>query len=293
MTLHLPDGRTLETGSGCRPLIMGILNVTPDSFSDGGEHATEDEAVAHGLAMLEQGADIIDIGGESSRPGSKRIEADEQISRTANVIRRICQASPQSIVSIDTTRSMVAAAALDAGAMILNDISAGREDPGVFELAASRGAPIVLMHMLGEPATMQDDPRYDDVVREVESFLLDRAAAAESTGVPRGQIVIDPGIGFGKTLAHNLALMADLGRLVATGYPVLLGASRKRFLRSICFESGPGCGASDSDAPRPRDLVAATCSTTSLAVSAGVSICRVHDVQANRQASDVAWQIFR
>lgn len=263
---------------------MGILNVTPDSFSDGGEHATEDAAMAHGLAMLDHGADIIDVGGESSRPGSQRVDADEQIRRTAGVVCRLCKESPGAVISIDTTSPAVAAAALDAGALILNDISAGREDPGMFALAASQGAPIVLMHMQGEPATMQDEPEYEDVVGEVEAFLLDRAAAAEAAGVARGQIVIDPGIGFGKTLEHNLALMADLGRLVATGYPVLLGASRKRFLRTIC---------SDQALMEPGTLVGATCSATSLAVAAGVAICRVHDVQPNRQTADVTWRIIR
>ena len=252
MALQLPDGRTLETGPGCRPLIMGILNVTPDSFSDGGEHDTEDAAVAHGLRMVEQGADVIDVGGDSSRPGSQRVAVAEQISRTAGVIRRLCGAMPHAVVSIDTTRAAVAEAALDAGTCILNDISAGREDPAMFDLAAARGVPIVLMHMQGKPATMQDAPHYDDVVAEVEAFLLDRAAAAEAAGVPRGQIVIDPGIGFGKTLEHNLALMADLQRLAATGYPVLLGASRKRFLGAICREAAALAGP-QSDAPPAGD----------------------------------------
>ena len=154
----------------------------------------------------------------------------------------------------------------------------------MFDLTALRGAPLVLMHMQGEPATMQDEPKYEDVVGEVEAFLLGRAAAAEVAGVSRGQIVIDPGIGFGKTLDHNLALMADLGRFVATGHPVLLGASRKRFLRAICSEAG---------LIEPGNLVGATCATTSLAVAAGVAICRVHDVQPNRQAADMTWRITR
>ena len=272
---------------------MGILNVTPDSFSDGGEHASEDAAVAHGLAMLEQGADIVDVGGESSRPGSERVAADDQIRRTAGVIRRLCQASPQPVVSIDTTRRSVAGAALDAGALILNDISAGREDPGMFDLAASSGAPIVLMHMQGTPATMQDAPTYDDVVGEVEAYLLERAAAAEAAGVPREQIVIDPGIGFGKTLEHNLSLMADLARFVATGYTVLLGASRKRFLGTICRSAAAVDSGVDPVAPEPRALVGATCATTAMAVAAGISICRVHDVSPNRQASDVVWHVQR
>ena len=181
-------------------------------------------------------------------------------------------------------------AALDAGAAILNDISAGRDDPGMLGLAAGRGVPLVLMHMRGTPATMQAEPRYDDVVAEVEAFLLDRAAA-EAAGVARGQIVIDPGIGFGKTVDHNLALMTNLKRFVDTGYPVLLGASRKRFLAAICHESRSD-DRSAAPPASPQGLLGATCTSTALGVAAGVAIFRVHDVCPNRQAADVAWRII-
>jgi dihydropteroate synthase len=269
-----------------RPQIMGILNVTPDSFSDGGRHDRVDAAVEHARQMLAQGADVIDVGGESTRPGAKRIDIDEQIRRTADVVERV--AALGATISIDTTRSAVAQAALDRGATIINDVSAGREDEAMFELAAKRGVTIILMHMLGDPATMQAHPRYDDVVGEIEAFLLERAAAAETAGIARERIMIDPGIGFGKTREHNLKLMANLGRFVATDYPVLLGASRKRFMGSICTPPAPG-----SDPPIPTQLVGATCAATALGVAAGVAMVRVHDVRANRQAADVAWAIAR
>lgn len=257
-----------------RPLLMGILNVTPDSFSDGGRFDAVDAAVAHARAMVKQGADIIDVGGESTRPGSRRVGADEQKTRILPVIEALHEAlGDRAVLSIDTTRAPVAGAAIDAGAAIVNDVAAGTEDPDMLALVAEREVPIVLMHMRGEPGTMQDAPRYDDVAAEVEAYLLERAAAAETAGVARSRIVIDPGIGFGKTTAHNHALLAALPRFVATGYPVLLGTSRKRFL-------GP-------DLP-PEDRVYGTCVTTAMAVHAGVAIVRVHDVGANRQARDLA-----
>lgn len=262
-----------------RPCIMGILNVTPDSFSDGGRWLDVAAAVDHAGRMLDEGADLIDIGGESTRPGAARVEVDEQIRRIVPVIRRV-DAEVDAPISVDTTRAAVAEAALDAGASILNDVSAGRDDPRMFTLAARRGAPIVLMHMRGEPATMQQTPQYDDVVAEVEAFLLERAAAALAAGVARDAILLDPGIGFGKTGEHNLRLLAALPRLVAMGYPLVLGTSRKRFLRMIA-----GCG----NEPAPADaVVGATCATTALAVAAGVAVVRVHDVAPNRQAADVA-----
>ncbi len=267
---------------GDRPQIMGILNVTPDSFSDGGRHDHVDAAVDHARLMLAEGADVIDVGGESTRPGAKRIDIDEQIRRTANVVERVVELG--GVVSIDTTRAAVAAAALDHGATIINDVAAGGEDEAMFDLAAKREATIVLMHMLGDPATMQADPQYGDVVGEIEAFLLERAAAAQAAGVARQRIMIDPGIGFGKTREHNLMLMANLGRFVATGYPVLLGASRKRFMGSICTPATPG-----SVPPKPTELIGATCAATALGVAAGVAMVRVHDVKANRQAADVAW----
>ncbi|MGH8501996.1 MAG: dihydropteroate synthase [Gammaproteobacteria bacterium] len=259
---------------------MGILNVTPDSFSDGGLYADAAQAAARGLAIAHQGAEIIDVGGESTRPGSVRVPAAEQRRRVLHVIERLRGELPEHArISIDTTLSEVAGPALSAGASIINDISAGREDPALFDLACERGAELVLMHMQGAPATMQDDPRYDDVVAEVVAFLNARAQAAEAAGVPHGKIILDPGIGFGKTREHNLALMAHLAEFTRLGYPVLLGASRKRFMGALL------------NVPRPSELVPATCAATALGVMAGISIFRVHDVAANRQAADVAWAI--
>jgi dihydropteroate synthase len=258
---------------------MGVLNVTPDSFSDGGLFTQQEAAVAHALKMVEEGADILDIGGESTRPGSKRVGAAEQVRRTCGVIRALRAHIPAHVaISIDTTLPEVAREALDAGADLINDIHGGGE-PGMLELAAGRRAPIVIMHMQGTPETMQVNPNYKDVVAEVLEFLLRRAAQAEKLGLPRDHIVIDPGIGFGKTREHNLALMHALPRFAASGYAVLLGTSRKRFMGSICNETDP------------RELVGATCATTALGVAAGVRIFRVHDVKPNRQAADVAFAI--
>jgi dihydropteroate synthase len=265
-----------------RPLIMGILNRTPDSFSDGGLYQDEAQALAHALKMVEEGADIIDVGGESTRPGSRRIEAGEQIRRVVPIIERLRGSLPAAIpISIDTTRAEVAATALAAGASILNDISAGRDDPAMFKLAAQTGVPIILMHMQATPETMQINPAYGDVVAEVKSFLLKRAEAAQAAGIRREQVFIDPGIGFGKTNEHNLALMANLKQFVDTGYPVLLGTSRKRFMGAICAQT------------EPKEFLGATCATTALGVMAGVRIFRVHDIKTNRQAADVAWAIHR
>lgn len=293
--LRMPDQRTLSLD---RPRIMGILNLTPDSFSDGGQWADPDAAVQHALAMADQGADVIDVGGESTRPGSRRVDAEQQKDRVLGVIdrmrRELDRHKPQVVISIDTTLSAVAAAALDAGAAILNDVAAGREDQAMFHLAASRGAPIILMHMRGQPATMQQDPHYDDVVREVKAFLVQRAEAAIAAGVPRQQILIDPGIGFGKRTSNNLALLANLNRFVDTGFAVLLGTSRKRFMAAICQEntgSGHASGISGTSVPLPQEWVGATSATTALGVAAGVAMFRVHDVWTNRQAADVAWAI--
>jgi len=286
-----------------RPRIVGVLNVTPDSFSDGGRFGGVDDAVAAGRAMAQAGAAVIDVGGESTRPGAQRIDASQQIERVVGVIEGLTTALPggagfdqgstarrgggrdpeRLAISIDTTRVAVAAAALDAGAHILNDVSAGRESgDAMLALAAERKAPIILMHMQGEPGTMQDQPRYDDVVGQVLGFLQQRAAAAEAAGVPRTQIVLDPGIGFGKTVEHNLALLASLDRLVGLGYPVLLGASRKRFIAAL-----------SKDQADPTRRLGGTAATTALGVAAGVRLLRVHDVAANRQAADVAWAVTR
>lgn len=262
------------------PLLMGILNVTPDSFSDGGEHDTVSHAVAHGLKMAREGAAIIDVGGESTRPGSQRVTAAEQINRVVEPIRQLRatldqQGFDQVTISIDTTLAEVAQAALDAGAAMLNDVSAGREDDAMFSLAAERNAPIALMHMLGQPGTMQDNPQYDDVVQEVLDFLLARAEQAIAAGVAKDKIWLDPGIGFGKTLEHNLALLGHLDRFVTSGYPVLLGVSRKRFIAGCC----EGFANPDTDQRLPGTLAA-----NLMGARAGVYALRIHDVAEHRQA---------
>jgi dihydropteroate synthase len=256
---------------------MGIVNVTPDSFSDGGRYFDPGRAVEHGVALAAEGAEIVDVGGESTRPGAERVPAEEQIRRTAGVIQGLRGRLPPAVsISIDTTSARVAREALEAGATLINDISAGRDDPGMLPLAAEAGASIVLMHMQGTPATMQDAPSYRDVVEEVREFLLRRAEEAMAAGVAADRIIIDPGIGFGKSREHNLVLMANLARFTDTGLPVLLGASRKRFMGSVCSEQ------------RFDELLGATCAATVLGVLAGVRILRVHDVKANRQAMQVA-----
>lgn len=262
-----------------RPRIVGILNLTPDSFSDGGRHVEIEAVVEHGLEMVRQGADIIDVGGESTRPGAVRVAAEEQCRRVVQAMRELRTRLPEEVrLSIDTTLAPVAEAAVNAGADMLNDISAGREDAGMFRLAAERKLPIALMHMQGTPATMQDNPQYQDVVVEVREFLLRRADEAIAAGVTPGQLILDPGIGFGKTRAHNMALLQGLDQLVECGYPVLLGTSRKRFMATL----------HGGDAP--VDRVGATCATTALGVQAGVELFRVHDVRENRQAADLAWE---
>jgi dihydropteroate synthase len=268
--------RFLERLAGDAPLVMGILNVTPDSFSDGGRHLGLEAALQQAERMQAEGADILDVGGESTRPGSEPVEAGEQLRRVLPVIDAIRRRWPDCCLSVDTTRAAVAEAALGAGADLVNDVSAGRDDPGMFPLAAERGAPIVLMHMQGTPRTMQDSPCYEDVVGEVLDFFRERIAAARAAGIPDGHIVLDPGIGFGKRKQDNLDLLAGLGRFADLGYPVLLGASRKRFMGAICRETEPAA------------LIPATVATTALGVMAGARIFRVHDVRENRQAADIA-----
>ena len=268
-------------GSFSKPLLMGVLNVTPDSFSDGGLHQDPAAAVARVHEMVELGAEIIDIGGESTRPGADRVSPKEQIERVIPVIRQLRQELPAELpVSIDTTSTVVAGAALEQGAAIVNDISAGRDDPGMFRLVAEAGVPYIIMHMQGVPRTMQDNPQYTDVVEEIKSFLQERAAAARDEGVKQENLVIDPGIGFGKSKRDNLDIIVNLDRFTATGYKVMLGASRKRFMGSIC------------DINSYSELVGATCATTTIGVFAGVSILRVHDIKENRQALDVAWALL-
>lgn len=259
---------------------MGILNVTPDSFSDGGKYNRVDTAIQQVGLMLAEGADMIDIGGESTRPGSDPVSSDEQIQRVIPVIEAIRkQFTENIIVSIDTSSYAVAKAALNAGANLINDVSAGLNDPAMLPLAAGRAVPIILMHSLGTPKTMQDNPCYEDVVTEVIDFLKSRIDAALAVDMNKDLIIIDPGIGFGKRKQDNLDLLANLDKFVALGFPVLLGTSRKRFMGSIC------------DVTEPSELVTATAVTTALGVMVGIQLFRVHDVKANRQAADVAWAI--
>lgn len=263
-----------------KPLIMGILNVTPDSFSDGGRFNHIDAALRQVELMLSEGADIIDIGGESTRPGSDPVSSEAQLRRVIPVIEAIRkQITDKVVISIDTSLSKVADAALQAGANLVNDVSAGLNDPNMLALTAKREVPIILMHSQGTPLTMQDNPYYDDVVKEVIDFLKSRIVTTLASGVNRDNILIDPGIGFGKRKQDNLDLLANLDKFVELGFPVLLGASRKRFMGAIC------------DVTDPSELVTATAVTTALGVMAGVKLFRVHDVKANRQAVDVAWAI--
>ena len=256
-----PRGR-LDFSAGC--VVMGVLNVTPDSFSDGGEFFGPDKAVEHGLKMAADGAAIIDVGGESTRPGSDPVSTDEQIQRVVPVIKALCEKTDVP-VSIDTYKFEVAQAALDAGAGMINDITA-LSDERVGELAAERQVPVVLMHMQGTPATMQIEPEYDDVVGEVLEFLLGRAKRAEKCGIAKSMIFIDPGIGFGKTAEHNLSLLRNIDKFVAAGYRVLVGASRKSFIGKLTGRE------------KPSERVFGTAATVALCAAAGVSIVRVHDV---------------
>lgn len=262
-----------------QPLIMGILNVTPDSFSDGGYYAERDAAVRQALRLIDNGADIIDIGGESTRPGAHPVPAQQQIQRVVPVIAELRRQQPDIPISIDTTLAAVAEAALSAGADIINDVSGGTADAALLTIAAAARSPIVLMHSRETPKTMQDHPCYQNVLREVCAELNARIATAIKAGVRRENILIDPGIGFAKRKQDNLELLAHLQQIVKLGYPVLLGTSRKRFMGAICQVS------------EPAELVTATAVTTALGVMAGVRIFRVHDVKENRQAADVAWAI--
>lgn len=256
-----PKGR-LDFSTGC--IVMGVLNITPDSFSDGGAFFDTDRAVEHGVQMAADGAAIIDVGGESTRPGSGSVSTDEQIGRVVPVIEALCERIDIPI-SIDTYNYDVAKAALEAGAGMINDITA-LNDERMAALAAQNGVPVILMHMKGTPATMQIEPKYEDVVNEVRAFLLDRAGRAEQTGISKDRIFIDPGIGFGKTLEHNLRLLADIEKFVATEYRVLVGTSRKSFLGRITGKE------------QPVERRFGTAATVALCAWAGVSIVRVHDV---------------
>jgi len=229
MSRTLQDILTARAGDPA--VIMGIVNVTPDSFSDGGEYLDPQAAVRQARCMIDSGAEVIDIGAESTRPGSDAVPPHEQIRRLEEILPAVAETGV--IVSIDTTSAKVAGFALDSGAHVINDVTAGRNDPEILTLAAQRGAAIVLMHMLGRPRTMQENPQYDDVVSEVKAFLAGRIEAAVSAGVSQELIAIDPGIGFGKTIEHNLALLAGVDILCGLGAAVLIGPSRKRFIAEL------------------------------------------------------------
>jgi dihydropteroate synthase len=252
---------------------MGVVNVTPDSFSDGGEFLDPGRAVAHGRELAAEGADILDVGGESTRPGAEPVGLEEECRRVVGVLEGLAELGVT--LSVDTSKEEVARAALDAGATYVNDVTAFRGAPGLAGLVAERGATCCLMHMLGEPRTMQRDPRYEDVVSEVKAFLAERLAFAVAEGVPEERIHLDPGIGFGKTPAHNLELLRRVDELVALGRPVVVGTSRKSFLGRL---TGRGVG----------ERVPGTIATSVLAYAGGARVFRVHDVAPVRDALTVA-----
>jgi dihydropteroate synthase len=257
---------------------MGIVNVTPDSFSDGGLFLDADAAIAHGRELVAEGAQILDVGGESTRPGAEPVEADEEIRRVVPVIEALAGESTQ--VSIDTTKAAVAEQALDAGATIVNDVAAFRFDPEIAAVTADAGATCVLMHMLGEPRTMQADPRYDEVVSDVKAFLEERLEYAVRQGVAEERIWLDPGIGFGKTLQHNLELIARLDEIVAIGRPVVFGASRKSFLGKLTGR-------------QVDERLAGTIAANIIAYERGARVFRVHDVAPTIDALQVATATVR
>jgi dihydropteroate synthase len=263
------------------PVLMGILNVTPDSFSDGGEFFGVKPAVVQAEKMLDEGAHIIDLGGESTRPGSDPVSPEEELRRVLPVVRGILESRPETKISIDTYRASTAEAALDAGARVVNDVTALQGDSRMAGLVAERGCPVVLMHMLGEPKSMQRDPRYDDVVREVRDFLVGRVEYAVSAGVREENVILDPGIGFGKILRHNLELLNGLNVFVELGFSVLVGASRKSFLGKILGSDATG------------DRLFGTVATNVIAYERGATLFRVHDIRANKEALKVAAAVRR
>jgi dihydropteroate synthase len=273
--------------------LMGVVNVTPDSFSDGGAFLDADAAIAHGLELVGEGAEILDIGGESTRPGADPVSAEDELRRVAPVIEGLVAAigatpahaqTPARVqISIDTSKAKVAAAALDAGASLVNDVSAFRADPEMAGVVADSGAECCLMHMLGEPRTMQCDPRYGDVVDDVRAFLEQRMRFAVGEGVAEDRIMLDPGIGFGKTAAHNLELLRRLDELAALGRPLVIGTSRKSFLGRIAADAAGLAEPLDA-----QHRLAGTIATNVLALERGASVFRVHDVAPVREALAVA-----
>lgn len=271
--------RTLSLGD--RTIIMGVLNVTPDSFSDGGRFLSVQDALRRSEEMLREGADVIDVGGESTRPGSVQVQPDEEIRRVAPVIERIRAEFPDAIVSVDTTKAEVAARAIDAGAGLINDISALRFDPEMGRLAARSGLPVILMHMQGTPKTMQAAPSYGDAVGEVRSFLDGRIQEVTRAGVARERVLVDPGIGFGKTLKHNLQLLAGLSTLADLGCPVVVGTSRKSFIGRLLDDAPVG------------DRLEGTLASAAIAIANGAHMLRVHDIKESVRTARVVDAIAR
>jgi dihydropteroate synthase len=257
--------------------LMGVLNVTPDSFSDGGLYLDPEAAIAHGRELALAGAKILDVGGESTRPGAAAVSEEEELRRVVPVIRGLRDLD--SDVSVDTSKARVAEAALDAGATIVNDVTALRGDSAMAPLCAERGPAVVLMHMRGDPRTMQDDPRYEDVVAEVKAFLAGRLAAAVAAGISEERIWLDPGIGFGKTAAHNMELLRRLGELRELGRPLVIGTSRKSFIGKV-------------DGSDAAHRLGGTIASSVLAAAQGAEVLRVHDVAEVRQALTVATAIL-
>jgi len=257
--------------------LMGVVNVTPDSFSDGGLYLDPEAAVAHGRELAEAGAEILDVGGESTRPGAEPVSAEEELRRVVPVIQGLSGAGSR--ISVDTSKAAVAAAALDAGAEIVNDVTALRADAEMAPLCAERGAGVVLMHMLGEPRTMQEDPHYVDVVAEVKAFLAERLEAAVTAGIAEERVWLDPGIGFGKTAAHNMELLRRLGELRELGRPLVIGTSRKSFIGKV-------------DGSPADQRLGGTIASSVLAAAEGAAVLRVHDVAEVRQALTVAAAIL-
>jgi dihydropteroate synthase len=255
-----------------RAMIMGVLNVTPDSFSDGGQFYNADAAVEQGTRMIAEGADIIDIGGESTRPGADEVSEKDELARVLPISEKLASLAGEKLISIDTMKAGVARAALRAGATIINDVTGGRGDPGMMPLAAESGAAFIIMHMQGTPRTMQANPRYDDVVSEVAEFFRQQYARAIECGIDPMTIAFDPGIGFGKTLQHNLELLRKLSRLRIENRPLVVGVSRKSFLGKII------------DSPEIGDRVAPTIAMTALIRERGADVIRVHDVKPNVSA---------
>jgi dihydropteroate synthase len=259
------------------PKLMGVVNVTPDSFSDGGLYLDPGAAIAHGEELVRDGAEILDVGGESTRPGAAEVNAEEELARVEPVVNGL--AGGEAVVSIDTSKAVVAEAALDGGAEIVNDVTALRGDPEIGALCAERGAGLVLMHMRGNPRTMQENPVYEDVVDDVKAFLSERMEAAVVAGVDEERVWLDPGIGFGKTLEHNLELLRRLGELRALGRPLVIGTSRKSFIGKV-------------DGSPPGERLGGTIASSVLAAAEGADVLRVHDVAEVAQALKMAQAIL-